>query len=355
MGKIFSIRLKLSQMGQVQSEIVPEDPKVLFTRNLLTRLWVLDVLPMNQGPRLAPFPIDVQDKIRLPVEFESEDRLGNMKLPRDVWLLIFDFVESARDLGRLCDVCKTLRRLVLQAERPWRRWAQELYSDLFNTMVPSLDVQRQLVAWKWRIFVGDAIIPSDLDSWRLAPPLATVRVLVASLDEAGCGKSNLIARFVRNRFVGDSNRLSLALEQHNASKDVRMDDGRELSVEVEECSTGLVELYAQQMGCDCVLVVSETMDPEFVRRLGALRDRLMAVRACAPIVVVRSKSDLRRPQIAASFTRAFLRKTKIPFLSCSARLGSASCTEAFLIAIKVATAMAPIHKPDVFVGTATNE
>lgn len=298
-------------MGQGPSQAVDEDPKVVFVRELFTRLWVHDVLPAGQNPRRAPFPIDVQDRVVLPIESETEDRLENMKLPRDVWLLVFDLIESPRDLGRLCAVCKTLRRLVLTADRPWRRWSEEIYPELFQKSVPSLEVQRQLVAWKWRIFVGDCQIPPDLDSWMLAPPLATVRVLVASF-ESGCGKSNLIARFVRNRFVGDSNRLSLALEQHSASKTVALTDGtggeRTVQVELEECSSALVELYAQQTGCDCLVVVSARIDCEFVAQLAALRERLLALRGCAPLVVARSKSDLRLPQEEASATRAWLRK-----------------------------------------------
>jgi hypothetical protein len=196
------------------------EQKDSFVWSLIERLWHKDVSGIFNHAGFVPFPISVDDAVVLPVILdESEDR-SNMILPRDIWLLLFEYVESPRVLGRLASCCKVYRRLVLQADKRWRHWAKQFHpyymgrADIFR--------DRQLVAWVCRAFLGDSLLPADLDVWLLVPPLPVVRVLVASLGEVASGKSNLIARFVRDKFIGDSNRLSLALEQQTASKIVSM-------------------------------------------------------------------------------------------------------------------------------------
>jgi hypothetical protein len=84
-----------------------------------------------------------------------------------------------------------------------------------------------------------------------------------------------------------------------------------VQVELLECSTGLVELYEQNEGCDCVLFVASDIDEDFIKSLESFRLRLLRSRGCAPIVLARSKSDLRKPQLGASNTRRYLRKVVI--------------------------------------------
>lgn len=352
-------------MGNASSSSVDEveevlDPKEAFIRELMTRLWVSDVLPQGEQPKLPRFPTDRQDKLLLPLVLDPV-LVENRMLPLDLWHHIFDSISCPRVLGRLCCVSKTHRRLVLSHASWWRRHCRALHPALYANEQdpPSLEVERQLLAWNSRVFVGDVLLPSDLDSWLLAPPRTQVSVLVASLDEPGCGKSNLIARFVRNRFVGDRNRMSLALEQQRSSKRIKLGDGsggeREIEVEIEECSTGLVDLYAQHSSCDCVVLVSSVVGPEFRRRVAAVRDRLLELRGCAPLVVARTKSDLGAPQEDAARTRLFLRKSKIPFFSTSAKRddGAATCAAVFEAAVKLATCMNVIRRPNRVLSTAS--
>ncbi len=330
-----------------------EDAGVVFVRSLVRRVWSSEVLPCGAVPRIAKWPVDRQDETVLSEECQPELCTHNMVLPRDVWLLVFDLLRP-RELAALASACKTYRRLVLQAHRPWRRWCAFFYPELFDDRYvpekdrPGRELQRLLVAWKSRVFVGDALIPPDLDTWMLAPKMSVVRVLVASLNQPACGKSNLIARFARGRFVGDNNRLSLALEQHTASKRMKLLDGsgveREVLVELEECSTGLIELYAQETGCDCVVVVGSMIDQEFFDAFMSLRDRFLTLKGYAPLIVARSKSDLKIPQTVASLFRLYLRKAKIPYISTSAKMGDVGCTQVFEVAVKLATVLNVLKK-----------
>ncbi len=325
-------------MGNEQSGQAAAGQGEAFLADLLTRLWVTEV-PEKLQPRELGY--DKTDEVVLPVELPGED-MSNMALPRDVWLLIFGYLLNPRHLGTLCAVCKSYRRIVLQADKHWKR----LYEQWLPGKRPSRKADyRCYLAYSSRVFLGDRLLPEDLETWQLVPGeriAAEMRFLVASMEPA-CGKSNMITRFVRNRFIGDGNRLSVALEQMSHKARLTLGDQIAVDVEVVECTTHAIEQYLMAMEVDAVIFASCFTDVSaFGNELERLRSLLRDNRGCAPLVVARTKSDTCRGTAGASDVRRMLRTFKVPFVSTSAFLGT-NCHLVFEVATKLAIALSLVQ------------
>ena len=271
----------------------------------------------------------------------SDKARNTLGLPDDVIALIATYL-NVRDLGRVARVCKTWRRISLK-EAVWWDFAVRLRLE----PKPGDNCRAMVVLTVVCQDPGFVRAPKTLQQVRGHCDGEEVRITVVSPDlpenQNAVGKSALVIRRIQNKFVEDYDptiedtyRQQVTVDGQLAMLDITDTAGQ---------SEFAAMRYMWYRDCAALLICSLFDRRGTIDAVEAMYDACCRVKgAKVPVVLVRTKTDLKLPFAEPGRVMAWCDKVGAGFVNTSSKTGQNEM-EPFLMAVRLV--LGPRPKPKV--------